>query len=399
MQALYFQPFSGASGDMILGALLDAGLSLDELRGGLASLRLPGWRLEAAREPRGPFLATRARVLVEPESAAEGGKHPHRHLRHILELIQRSDLPGAVKSSASAVFRRLGEAEARVHGIPVESVHFHEVGAIDSIVDITGACLGIHLLGVDEVLSAPIVVGTGSVRVAHGEIPLPAPATLELLKGHPAEQRETGAELTTPTGAAILTTLARSFGTFPALTVSAVGYGAGDDRSGSLPNVLRVLLGERATSTPQADRITVLEANVDDMSAEWIGHLIDRLLESGALDVSVTPILMKKSRPANEVKVLATPDAEKVVLECLFRESTTFGVRRTEVERAILAREIRPVETEWGRVSVKLGRLGEDIVTASPEFEDLRRVSRQSGLPLKEVHQRVMEALRASHPE
>lgn len=399
MRTLYFQPFSGASGDMILGALVDAGLALEELRRGLGSLRLPGWSIEAAREPRGPFLATRVRVHVAPDDAAGGVKHPHRHLKHILELIEDSDLPEAVKSSASAVFRRLGEAEARVHGIPVESVHFHEVGAVDSIVDITGACLGLHLLGVEEVLSAPIVVGTGSVRGAHGEIPLPAPATLELLKGHPAEQRETGAELTTPTGAAILTTLARSFGTFPGLTVSAVGYGAGDDRPGSLPNVLRVLLGESATSSLQADRITVLEANVDDMSAEWIGHLIDRLLETGALDVSVTSILMKKSRPAHEVKVMVAPEKERAVLECLFRESTTFGVRRTEVDRAILARDVRSVETEWGRVSVKLGRLGEDIVTAAPEFEDLRRVARESGLPLKEVQQRVMEALRASRSE
>ena len=313
----------------------------------------------------------------------------------ILRLIDQSALPSPVKESATLVFCRIGKAESKVHGVPIETVHFHEVGAVDSIVDIVGSCLGLHLLGIEEVHSAPITVGTGLVEIAHGKVPLPAPATLELLRGYPLEQRESGAELTTPTGAALLTTLSKSFGTMPPLVVSAVGYGAGDDRPGPIPNALRAILGDRQARGPICDRVVVLETNIDDMSPEWMGHLLDRLFEAGAVDVSLTPALMKKSRPAQEVKVLVPLAAEARVVETLFGESTTFGIRRTEADRVLLTREFLPVATPWGMVKVKVGRLGGKVMTAAPEYEDLRAAALKAGLSLKEVHEKVMETYRA----
>ena len=441
----YFQPFSGASGDMVLGALVDAGLPIEALRSGLETLSLPGWRLEARRETRGAFQTTRVKVVLEGEEAARppareqghghehphhhghehhhhghghehhahGGEpggghshphppehrhgHPHRGLEEILRIIDRSRLPRPVGESAAAVFRRLGEAEARVHGVPIEKVHFHEVGAVDSIVDIVGACLGLHLLGIEEVQSAPVTVGTGFVNAAHGRMPLPAPATLEILKGIPIEQRESGAELTTPTGAALLRTLSRRFGALPRMVVSSVGYGAGDDRPGPVPNALRVIVGETvgaATDGSAPEMVLVLETCIDDMSPQWLGNLMDRLFEAGALDVTFTPVVMKKSRPGQEVRVLAPLSAEAAVVRALFTESTTFGLRRTAAERIVLAREHRPVETPGGTVRVKVGKLAGEILSATPEYEDLRAAAKAAGRPLKEMHEIVMRLFR-----
>ena len=404
----FFQPFSGASGDMALGAMVDAGLSVKELEEGLRSLDVGGWQLEVSKVVRGAFASTRLKVILK-SSLDHHHHHHHEHAHHhhshdtgdsesrnlqkILDLIGKSGLPKDVKESASRVFRRLGEAEAKMHGIPVDRVHFHEVGAVDSIVDIVGACLGLHLLGVNEVHSSPIVVGTGFVRAAHGKIPLPAPATLELLRGFPVEQIDSQAELTTPTGAALLTTLSKNFGTIPPMQVLAAGYGAGDDRPGPVPNMLRLVLGEAKGEVLKGDRVVVLETNIDDMSPEWTGNLMERLFEAGALDVTATAVLMKKSRPAQEIKVVAPLSGEAKVLQTLFRESTTFGLRRTETNRVILEREMRTVETPWGPVKVKVGRLGTEVITTSPEYEDLRTASAKAGLPLKEVHQRVLELL------
>lgn len=385
MRVLYFQPFSGASGDMILGALIGAGLGADALVEGLSALRLHGWRLDFREEMRGPFLANRVRVLQEPAA-----HHHHRHLRDLLGIVEGADLPVPVKERAGAIFRRLAEAEARVHGIPVESVHFHEVGAVDSIVDVVGICLGIHILQVDEIVSAPVTVGTGFVRAAHGTLPLPAPATLELLRGFPIEQVDSGAELTTPTGAAVLTTLAATFGTMPPLVVSAIGYGAGDERPGPVPNVLRAILGEREGAPAPCDRVVVLETNIDDMSPQWLGHLMDRLLDAGALDVTLGPVVMKKSRPAHAVTVIAPAERESEILRVLFRESTTLGVRRRFADRVILHRERVEVSTSWGTIAVKVGRLGGEVVTASPEYEELKALAEKAGLPLKEAHAVVM---------
>ncbi|MCZ6793036.1 MAG: nickel pincer cofactor biosynthesis protein LarC [Planctomycetota bacterium] len=437
MRFAFFQPFSGISGDMTLGALLDAGLPLGELETGLRSLAVEGFRLEVSQVQRGELRATRLRVVVEgPPAPREPGEQlpsddhdhshghshdhshghghasgvsasgktagscgpPRRNLRDILRLIDESRLPGAVQESATAVFRRLGEAEAHVHGVELQDVHFPEVGAVDSLVDIVGSCLALHLLDVDEVHSAPVHVGTGFVDGSHGRLPLPAPATLALLTGFPVRQVDSGAELTTPTGAALLTTLARSFGTMPDGRVTAVGFGAGDDRPGPVPNCLRVILGEGA-GHGASDRVVLIETNVDDMSPEWSSHLMDKLFESGALDVFLTPILMKKSRPAHQVSVIARLSQEQSVTDTLFRESTTFGIRRSEVERSVLDREVRPVRTEWGDVRIKVGRRGGAVVTAAPEYEDLKRLAERANLPLKEAHEVVMRLYRSTESD
>ena len=470
----YVQPFSGASGDMLLGALVDAGLSPDALTEGLASLGVKGWSLEVTRVLRGPFESTRLKVLLDTpagatrESAYDGHSHSHSHshthghhshshththldtqdgepeegdsavgdnglphahthkhshthehthstsgspagvddvlarrnLTEILRLIDASELPPPVKANAAAVFQRLGEAEAKVHGMPIEEVHFHEVGAVDSIVDIVGTCLGFHLLGVERLYSAPITVGTGYVRGDHGTMPLPAPATLELLRGFPIEHRDSRAELTTPTGAAVLTTLVDEFSTMPPLVVGEIGYGAGDDRPGAVPNVLRITLGETqpvggAPTGARRDRIVVLETQIDDMTSEWLANLMDQLFAAEALDVTYTPVLMKKGRPGHELRVLVPLAKEGAVLQTLFRESTTFGVRRAESDRIILDRRTATVECPWGNVRVKEGLLGDEVVTASPEFADLDAAARTSRVPLKELHAQVMEAYRA----
>jgi uncharacterized protein (TIGR00299 family) protein len=433
----YFDTFSGMSGDMTLGALLDAGLPLEKLVEGLRGLPLRGYRLTAEKVMRGGFQATRARVELEGNAGHErrppsehgsgaadreehhhhhhhpsghagssghaeshhhapashshpGGSTAHRHLSHILELIEKSTLPAPVRATAARVFERLAAAEAKMHGVTVEQVHFHEVGAVDSIVDITGSCLGLHLLGVEEVWFSPATVGTGTVRSAHGEIPLPAPATLEILRGLPVRQREVGFELTTPTGAALAATLGRGFGPFPPMTPAAVGYGAGDERPGPVPNLVRVILGEKSAGPSGSDRVAVIETNVDDMSPQWIGYLIDRLLEAGALDVSVAPIQMKKSRSAHEIRVLAPLGIEGVIEELLFRETTTFGLRRYEADRLILERSFETVSTPWGPVRIKLGRREGRLLSANPEYADLERAARAGGVPLKEVHQRAL---------
>jgi uncharacterized protein (TIGR00299 family) protein len=438
MRTAYFDTFSGISGDMVLGALVDAGLPFDRLSEGLAGLRLTGYHLEEEKVLRGPFSATRIRVVLDADAArippggetveqahdhphdhphdhdhphgprvpeeggppAEanvhahaGGGHPHRGLADILALLQASGLPEPVRERAASIFRRLGEAEAKIHGVPVEAVRFHEVGAVDSIIDVAGSVLGLHLLEIEEVWCAPATVGSGWVRGAHGEIPLPAPATLELLRGFPLRQRDCGFELTTPTGAAISTTLARGFGPMPPLVVGSVGYGAGDDRPGPVPNVLRLVIGERTPGPigTGTDRVIVLETDVDDMSPQWIGYLVDRLLEAGALDVTVTPVQMKKGRPGHTIRVLAGPGKDLDIADILFAETTTLGIRRNEVDRLILDRTIETVSTRWGEVRIKVGRRGGRIVGAAPEYEDLRRLAAAARVPLKEVHR---EALR-----
>ena len=416
----YFQPFSGCSGDMTLGALADAGLDLEELRRGLRKLNLGGYSIEEETVRRGAFQCTRVRVVLDEPGGPSGrvteNGHPHEHahdhshahshatetkaspgeahrsLGSIIELIESSDLPAGVVKNAKAVFTRLGEAEARVHGVDIEEVHFHEVGAVDSIVDIVGSCLALELLEIDEVYCAPITVGTGFVEGAHGRMPLPAPATAELLRGFPIEQVDSGAELTTPTGAALLTTLAVDFGPMPPVTISSMGLGAGDERHGATPNALRVFLADRVEEKDTGrDTVLLLETNIDDMSSEWIGHLMDRLFENGALDVYVTPILMKKTRPAHKLSILGPLDLEKEIADVLFTESTTIGVRRTEIERIVLERETMEIETPWGPIRIKIARRGDARVGASPEYEDLKRVAKAAGLPIKEVHRQALE--------
>jgi uncharacterized protein (TIGR00299 family) protein len=391
MRIAYFDCFSGASGDMILGACLDAGLELSALQAGLAGLNVPGYRLSVERIRKQGFAATRFDVQVDP-----GVDKPHRHLKHIREILSAAQLPERVRERALAIFTRLAEAEAAAHGTTIEKVHFHEVGAIDAIVDITGACLALDLLDIEKVYCSPIPTGTGTVECEHGIMPVPAPGTAALLKGVPLAACDEPGELTTPTGAAILTTLAESFGSLPAMKLERIGVGAGRRDGKTRPNILRLLIGQASPTSDEdsTDEILVLETNLDDVSPELIGHVQDRLFEAGALDVFTAPIYMKKNRPATLLTVLAPPGLRDALEAILFAETTTFGVRGHIARRSKLARETETVSTSAGPVRIKVGRRTGRVVSAAPEFEDCRKAATASGRPLRDV---MDEAMRAWH--
>ncbi len=395
MRTAFFDTFSGASGDMIVGALLDAGLPLDVLRRELDKLDLSGYELSAERVSRGVIAATQFTVHVHHHAAADGGHHhPHRNLRDITTLIEAADLSDSVKSRARRVFVRLAEAEAAVHGTTIDEVHFHEVGAVDSIVDIVGAAVGLDELGIGRVVSGPLRFGSGTVQCRHGLLPLPAPATVRLAEGFPTEHTGIEGELTTPTGAAILTALAERFGTPPPMRLDGSGFGAGSADRAERPNVLRLLVGTECGG-PAADRVAVLEANIDDTSAEIIAHTAEALFEAGALDVFTVPIQMKKSRPGTLLSVIARP-ADRAALESIiFRQTTTFGIRRREDARSKLDRRTVEVELDGETVRVKLGLLDGEVITVSPEYEDCARVGRASGRPLRQVY---ADAVAAAEP-
>ena len=386
MKTAYFDCYSGASGDMTVAALLDAGLSFDGLRDGLASLGLDGYSLRTEKVMRAGFAATKFCVDVE-----HSHDHPHRHLHHITDMIASSGLPEPVREQAIAVFNRLAQAEAAVHGSSIEKVHFHEVGAVDSIIDIAGACLGLHLLGIERIVSAPLRTGTGTVECAHGTLPVPAPATARLMVGFPVQPTDLDGELTTPTGAAILTTLADAFGTMPAMTVEALGLGAGTADRERRANILRVFIGETALRAG-CDAVYRVETNIDDMSPEMFTHLGGRLLQAGALDYYYCPVQMKKSRPGVVINVLVSPDRLAAVEGVLYRHTTTFGLRRTVLERSCLKRCTVNVATSFGPIQVKLGYLDGEVIRRSPEYECCRRAAEQHGVPVIEV----FEAARAA---
>ena len=388
MRIAYFDCFSGASGDMILGACLDAGLVLDDLRQDLAGLGVGGYTLTVESVRKQGFAASQFDVQLDPTA-----EKPHRHLKHIEEIIESSSLSPKVKQRATAIFTRLAEAEAAAHGTTVEKVHFHEVGAIDAIVDITGACIAMERLGIERVYSSPIPTGNGTVKCEHGVMPVPAPATAALLEGVPLAECEEMAELTTPTGAAILTTLADRFGPMPGMTIECVGVGAGRRDNQTRPNILRLIIGETvdaAGDKSDADEVVVLEANLDDVSGEVVGYVYDRLFEAGALDVFTSPIYMKKNRPATQLTVLIPPALRDAAERILFAETTTFGVRGYTVRRRKLIRTIETLETEFGPLRIKVGRLGGQVVTASPEYEDCREAAARTGKPLADVMTSVM---------
>jgi len=381
----YFDCFSGISGDMLLGALVDAGLAIEDLRADLARLPLSGYEISATRVSKGGLAATLVSVKAEQAPA-------HRRLHDILDILARADLPGEVTHPARKVFERLAAAEARVHGHAVEEVHFHEVGAVDAIVDIVGAFCGLRRLGIEEVYASALPLGGGWVDTAHGRLPVPAPATVELLRGVPTYGGPVDAELVTPTGAAILTTICRKFGSMPPMTMAAVGWGAGT-RDLPQPNLLRLFLGE-PSKQPREQQLAMIETNIDDMSAELFGYVMERLLEAGALDVYYTPIVMKKSRPATLVSVLCEPPLVGALTEMLFRETTTLGLRVTEVSRRCLDREWRELQTQYGPVRVKIGWLNDEILNIAPEYEDCARIAREKGIPVKLVYEAAREAFR-----
>jgi len=386
MKAAYFDCFSGISGDMILGALLDAGLPLQQLRAELNALAVPDWEISTEKVWKNGMAATYAKVQTQDTSR-------HRSLTVILQLLENSKLPAPVKTNATAIFRRLGEAEATVHDVPLEKIHFHEVGAIDAIVDIVGACVGFAALGIEKFACSPLNVGGGTAKMAHGVLPVPAPATARLLLGKPTYSNGVQRELVTPTGAAIVATLCESFGPQPPMTVSAIGYGAGTADLENQPNVLRLMIGESAAKLTGLahETISVLEANLDDMNPQIYGYFLEKALAAGALDVFATAVQMKKNRPGMLVTVLChLPDAEKLT-KLLFEETTTLGVRSHSAERRILPRELVNVSTEFGEVRMKVARVNGRIRHASPEFEDCRKLAEQKNVPL---HRIMEEALR-----
>lgn len=378
-RVVYFDCPSGAAGDMVLGALVDAGVSLEALRAELGKLGVAGWTLTAREVRRGAFRATKIDVEVD-----RGVPRESRHLADIVAILAGSGLPAAVVATATRIFRRLAEAEARVHGSTVEAVHFHEVGAIDAIVDVTGAVLGLHLLGAGEVHVSALPVGGGFVDTAHGRMPVPGPGTVELLRGFPVVDTGVRAELVTPTGAAILTTLATGAGRMPAMTVERVGYGAGTADLPDTPNVLRCFVGT-AAGTGGTETIAQVETTIDDMSPQLYEPLMDRLFEAGALDVFLTPVIMKRSRPGTVLTALCPPDRVGDLSRVLFEESSTIGVRWSEMSRVRLDREMVTLTTAYGPVPAKVSRLSGRIVTVTPEFADVARIAREKGLSVREV--------------
>lgn len=377
MKTAYLDCSSGIAGDMLLGALIDAGLDAGFLRAEIAKLNLEGVELTAEKAIRCGVSGVDFQVKV-------GHDHAHRHLSTIEKIIDGSGLADSVKLRAKAVFRRLGEAEAGVHGVPIEKVHFHEVGAIDAIVDIVGAAIGLEALGIERVVCSPLNLGSGTVKAAHGVMAVPAPATASLVKGLPTYVDGPAVELTTPTGAAIASTVAESFGKMPPMTIETVGYGAGDRDFPDRANMLRVVIG-RSTGASEATEVWVIEANIDDMSPEIAGYARERLLAEGALDVTLTPVFMKKDRPGYTLSVIAAPKDRERLGDVVFAETTTLGVRSYPAARRVLERESVEVETPYGPVRIKVGREGDRVLNAAPELEDAKRLAQEKNVPLKEV--------------
>jgi uncharacterized protein (TIGR00299 family) protein len=371
MKIAHFDAFSGIAGDMTVAALIDAGAPADELFAGLDSIGT-GAHFSVERVKRHGISGTKFNVEFEHQ-------HVHRHLSHIVKMLDASALPESAKALAVHVFEVLGAAEAQVHGVPVEKVHFHEVGAVDSICDIAGACLGLELLGIDSVHCSPINTGSGTVEADHGVMPVPTPATALLLNGKPAYARGPETELTTPTGAALMSALSTGFGALPPMKVAAQGFGAGTKDFPQMANVVRVLIGE-TSGAPESTTVCVLEANIDDCSPQVLGFAMERLFDAGALDVTVSPLVMKKQRPGNLLRVIATAETREALAKIVFEETTTLGLRIYDAERRVQSRGFETVETPFGPVRVKIGEYG-----ASPEYDDCRELALKTGVPLKEI--------------
>jgi pyridinium-3,5-bisthiocarboxylic acid mononucleotide nickel chelatase len=379
---LYFDCFSGASGDMILGALLDLGLPMEALRGALGSLAIEYGEIAAERVTRAGVTATKFR-LIEKAGEAGRGQHGHHHLKHIVAAIRRSALTAASQDRAVQLFERLAQAEAAIHGTPIERVHLHEVGALDSIIDIVGAVYGFEWFGIEDIVASPLNVGGGTVRCAHGVFPVPAPATARLLLNAPVYGDGTS-ELVTPTGALLVTSYAREFGPLPAMRLERIGYGAGDRDPKDTPNVLRLMLGERVAAG-EAERIVSIACEIDDMNPQLFGPLMDRLSEAGALDVFYAAVQMKKNRPGTLVTILAHPGTREAITAVLFAHTTTIGVRYQEMLRDRLDRAIQSIETPVGPIRFKVATRDGRVLNAAAEFDDCARIAAARGVPIKEV--------------
>ena len=400
MKLAYFDCFSGISGDMTLGALVDAGCAVERFRDELSGLQVPGWELAAEKVWKNGMAATYVRVKTEDQAK-------HRSLSAILEILEHSKLAVRVRERAGAIFRRLGEAEASVHDVPLEKIHFHEVGAVDAIVDIVGACVGFEALGIEKFACSALNVGGGTAKMAHGVLPVPAPATAKLLQGKPTYSNGVQKELVTPTGAAIVATLCEAFGPQPAMSVNAIGYGAGTADLEGQPNVVRLMIGEAADkgsysgtagTSAQAgatvlldEEIAVIEANLDDMNPQIYGYFLEKALAAGALDVYTTPVQMKKNRPGVLLTVLCKPEGTQELMALIFAETTTFGARTYRAQRKVLPREWVNVATQFGDVRVKVSRVNGSLLHVAPEFEDCKRVADEKKVPLQKVMAEAMK--------
>ena len=390
MKIAYFDCFAGISGDMTLGALIGVGADPERLREGLAGLGVGGFSIEVGHRMTGPIEATDVRVILDDHH-----HHHHRRLHDILEMIRGANLSDRVKQTAERIFLRLAEAEAKVHGSSPEEVQFHEVGAVDAIVDIVGAAICLEMLGWPKVVASPMPTFHGYAKGSHGIFPLPAPATAEILRGVPWRKLDIEGELVTPTGAAIIREIAEGFGPLPAMTVEGIGYGAGKSDFG-IPNALRVMIGEEAT-TPgdSAECVTVIETNIDDLNPQFYEIAIERLFAAGALDVFLTPIQMKKNRPGTLLSVICDPDLAEAIAAVILAETSTFGVRISQWERLCLDRRWEEVVTKFGVIRIKIGERDGKEITASPEYEDCKRAAIEHGTPVRRVHETALTVYRA----
>lgn len=388
MTTAYFDCYSGISGDMVLGALVDLGLPIEQLREALGALPVGGYSISSTRVNRCGIGATLVHVEVHE-------KQPHRHLSHIEQIIEASNFSTEVKSRALAAFRRIGEAEAQVHGVPIEKIHFHEVGAVDAIVDIVGSMWGLEQLGIDRVFASAVAVGSGTVTTAHGEMPVPAPATAMILQDVPVITGPIASELTTPTGAAILRTIATSFGPMTGFRIARTAYGAGSREHPGQTNYLRVFTGEaEAPSLPvETRRLSLVQTEIDDMPGELFGHVFEKLFAVGCLDVTMTPVQMKKQRPGTSIQALTDPGDVAKVVEILLRETSTFGVKVMQCDRFCLPRRFEVIDTPVGQVKVKIGMWDNAVLKVTPEYEVCRRLAEELSLPLAQVFAQVNAAI------
>ena len=381
-KVIYLDCFAGISGNMMLGALIDAGVPFEEFSAAIGQLAVKGYEISADVVEKCGVRAVYVNVQVTEEQ-------PHRHLSDIVEIIDNSGFSDTVKNKSKFIFEKLAQAEAKVHGEDIEEVHFHEVGAVDAIVDVVGAVWCLEYLGIEKIYTSKLHVGGGFVECCHGTIPVPAPATAELLKGIPSYQKDIEKELVTPTGAALVSALASGYGNMPEGFVSSkISYGAGTWNL-EIPNVLRLYFGE--ITQEELSKVWIIETNIDDLNPELYPHVIERLLDAGALDAWITPIIMKKGRPAAKLSVLTRGDNKEIISEIIFTETTAIGFRFFEAGRIELKREFLTVETPWGQVRVKVGIYQDMICNIAPEFEDCRKIAREAGIPLKIVHQMAVK--------
>ncbi len=386
MKIAYFDCFSGASGDMILGSLLDAGLSLEHLREQIEKLGLSHYDIGIEKVVKKGIAGSQAMITIDQDHH----HHHHRHLSHIWGIINNSSLCESVKKKSCAIFQRLAQAEAQVHQSDVESVHFHEVGAMDAIIDVVGSVIGFNALGIEKIICSPLHVGSGTVECAHGTLPVPAPATAELIKDRPIYSTGIEGELLTPTGAAILTTLSSEFGTMPCMSVKSIGYGAGTSEP-AIPNLLRVIIGETEDKAMayETEQAAVLETNIDDMIPQMYDYLILKMLEMGAMDVFLTNVQMKKNRPGTLLTLVCSLDNVEMFSDFLLRETTTIGLRWRVENRIKAPRKIEILETDYGPVRIKTAKSNEETINVSPEYDDCKHIALEQGIPLKFIIEKV----------